>query len=81
MQSVLITNRTSISANVGGSLSSSSVEMPGMIFKGESKMVSVGCGEAQRCIFAASSSVDVSGDGAGRFATGVGVGWERWSIG
>ena len=31
----------------GGALSSSSVEMPGTIFKGESLMVAVGCGEAQ----------------------------------
>ena len=38
-------------------------------------------GEAQRLILAASSSVDVSGDGAGRFAAGVGIGWERWFVG
>ena len=25
--------------------------------------------------------MDVSGDGAGRFAAGVGVGWERWFVG
>ena len=55
--------------------------MPGIIFKGELLMVAVGCGEVQRLILAASSSGDVSGDGAGRFAAGVGVGWERWSIG
>ena len=44
-------------------------------------MVAVGSGEAQRWILAASSSVDVPGDGAGCFAAGVGVGWERWFVG
>ena len=57
-------------------MSSSSVEMPGMVIRGKSLMVAVGSGEAQRWILAASSSV-VFGDGAGRFAAGVGVGWER----
>ena len=55
--------------------------MPGIIFKGESLMVAVGSGEAQRWILAASSSVDVPGDGAGCFAAGAGVGWERWFVG
>ena len=51
-----------------------------MIFRGESLIVAVGSGEAQRRILAASSLV-VSGDRAGRFAAGVGVGWERWFVG
>ena len=52
-----------------------------MIFRGELLMVVVGSGEARRWILAASSSVELSGDGALRFAAGVGVGWERWFVG
>ena len=36
-----------MSANVGGALSSSSVEMPGIIFRGEFLMVAIVSGEAQ----------------------------------